>query len=62
MGNVATKVIPVITGAKGTISNSLRRYLSNKPGRHDVQELNKTTTLFAAHIMRKVLVYSTKGL
>ena len=33
MGNVKTKVIPVIIGATGTISNSFRKYVSNMPGK-----------------------------
>jgi len=32
MWNVKTKVIPVIIGANGTISKSLRKYVSNIPG------------------------------
>jgi hypothetical protein len=30
--NVKTNVIPVITGATGTISKSFRNYMSNMPG------------------------------
>jgi len=33
MGNVKTKVIPVIIGATGTISKSFRKYVSNIPGK-----------------------------
>jgi hypothetical protein len=33
MWNMKAKVIPVITGATGTISESLRQYLSNIPGK-----------------------------
>ena len=33
MWNVKTKVIPVITGATGTISKSFRKYVNNKPGK-----------------------------
>ena len=33
MWNVKAKVIPVITGATGTISKSLRQYLSNITGK-----------------------------
>ena len=33
MWNVKEKVTPVITGATGTISKSLRQYLSNVPGK-----------------------------
>jgi hypothetical protein len=32
MWNVKTKVIPVITGATGTISKSFIKYVSNIPG------------------------------
>ena len=32
--NVKTKVIPVITGATGTISKSFTKYVSNIPGKH----------------------------
>ena len=35
------KVIPVIIGATGTISESLRQYLSNIPGQHEIKELRK---------------------
>ena len=43
--NVKAKVIPVITGATGTISESLREYLSNVPGKHEIKELQKTAIL-----------------
>jgi len=55
MWNVKTKPIPVIIGATGTISKSLRRYVSNIPGHHEVKELQKTAILGTAHIIRKVL-------
>ena len=56
MWNVKSKVIAVITGATGTISKSLRQYLSNIPGKHEIKELQKTATLGTAHILRKVLL------
>jgi len=56
MWNVKTKVIPVIIGATGTISKSLRKYMSNISGRHEVKELQKTAILGTAHILRKVLM------
>jgi len=55
MWNVKTKVIPVITGATGTISKSFRKYVSSIPGNHEVKELQKTAILGTAHILRKVL-------
>ena len=53
MWNVKTKVIPIITGATGTIAKSFRKYVSNIPGKHEAKELQKTAVLGAAHILRK---------
>jgi hypothetical protein len=53
MWNATANVIPVTTG---TISKSLRQYLSNIPGKHEIEELNKTATVGSAHILRKVLM------
>jgi hypothetical protein len=53
--NVKTKVIPIIMGATGTISKSFRKYVSNIPGNHEVNELQKTAILDTEHILRKVL-------
>ena len=36
MWNVKTKVMPVIIGATGTLSKSFRKYVSNIPGKHEV--------------------------
>jgi hypothetical protein len=41
MRNAKIKVIPVITGATGTISESLRQYLSNVTGKKEIKELRK---------------------
>jgi len=48
MWNFKAKVIPVITRVNGTISKSL----SNIPGKHEIQELQKTAILGAAHMLR----------
>jgi len=56
MWNVKTKVIPVIIRATGTISKSVRKYVSNIPGKHELKELQKTAILGTAHILRKVLM------
>jgi len=56
MWNVNSKLIPVIIGATGTISKSVRQYLSNITGKHGIKELQKTAILGGtAHIQRKVL-------
>ena len=56
MWTVKTKVIPVIIGATGTNSTSVRKYVSNIPGNHEVKEVQKTAILGTAHILRKVLM------
>jgi hypothetical protein len=37
MWSVKAKVIPAIIGATGTISKSLRQYLSKIPGNHEMK-------------------------
>jgi hypothetical protein len=56
MWDVKTRAIPVIIGATGTISKSLRKYASTVPGNRAVKELQKTVILSTAHILRKVLM------
>jgi hypothetical protein len=53
MWNVIARVIPVVTGANGTILKSFRKYVSNIPGSHDVTELQKTAVLGTAHVFGK---------
>jgi hypothetical protein len=55
MWNVKARVIPVVTGATGTISKSFRKYVSNIPGNHDIKEIQKTAILGTAYILWKVL-------
>jgi hypothetical protein len=54
MRNVKAKVIPVIIGANGTISKSLRNCLSNMSGKHKIKKLQNADILNTAHILRKV--------
>ena len=56
MWNLKAKAIPVITGATGTISKSLRQYLSNTSGKHEIKGMQTTTILGTAHILWKVLM------
>jgi hypothetical protein len=49
-------VIPVTIQASGTISKSLRKYLSKLSGRHESKELQKTAALATAHVLRKDLM------
>ena len=55
MWKVKKSVLPVIIGGTGTITKSFRKYISNKPGNHEVKELQQTAILGTAHILRKVL-------
>jgi hypothetical protein len=41
MWNVKAKAMPVITGATGTISQSLGKYLSNTPGKQEIKKIKK---------------------
>jgi hypothetical protein len=50
-------IIIIIIIMTGTISKSLRKYVSNIPGNHEVKELQKTAILGTAHILRKVLTW-----
>jgi heme/copper-type cytochrome/quinol oxidase subunit 2 len=51
-------LIPVaLIMATGIISESLRHYLSNIPGKHEIKELQKTATFGTARILRDVLMY-----
>jgi hypothetical protein len=63
MRNLKTNVIPVITGATGTITK-FRKYLSFIPRKHEIKELQKTAILGTAHILGKVLMqkYNTVDL
>ena len=47
--NVKAKLIPVIIRATGTISKSLRQYLSNITGKGEIKELQYTAILGTAH-------------
>ena len=38
----------------GTISVSLRQYMSNIPGKHEIKEMQKPVILGTAHLLRKV--------
>jgi len=56
MWNVKTRVIPVIIGATGTIPKSLRQYLRNIPGKHEIKELQQTAILSTEHKLQEVLM------
>jgi hypothetical protein len=49
MWNVKAKVIPPIIEAPGTISEYIRLYLSNIPGKLEIKELQKKKKCWAVH-------------
>ena len=55
MWNLKCKIIPVITGATGIVTRSLRKNLEAVPGKHSIDSLQKTAMLGTSHIIRKVL-------
>jgi len=55
MCNLKCTIIPVITGATGIVTRSLRKNLEAVPGKHSVDSLQKTAILGTSHIIRKVL-------
>jgi hypothetical protein len=56
MWNGKTKVIPIILRETGTVVISLRKYLRNICGKHDIKEIQKTAVFGTAHILREVLM------
>jgi hypothetical protein len=46
---------PVIIGATGIVTRSLRKNLEAVPGKHLIDSLQKTAILGTSHIIRKVL-------
>jgi hypothetical protein len=55
-------IIPVIIGATGIVTKSLRKYVEAIPGKHSIDSLQKTAILGTSHIIRKVLQCERKGL
>jgi len=48
-------IIPVIIGATGIVTRSVRKNLEAVPGGHSMDSLQKTAMLRTSHIIRKVL-------
>ena len=55
MWNLKCTIIPVIIGATGIVTRSLRKNLETVPGKHSIDSLQKTGILGTSHIIRKVL-------
>ena len=55
MWNLKCTIVPVIIGATGIVTRSLRKKLETVPGKHSIDSLQKTAILGTSHIIRKVL-------
>ena len=56
------QIIPVIIGATGIVTRSLRKNLEAVPGKHSIDSLQKTGILGISHIIRKVLQCEARSL
>jgi len=53
MWNLKCTIIPVIIGATGTATRSLRKNLEAVPGKHSIDSLQQTAVLGKSHIIGK---------
>ena len=57
MWNLKCTIVPVIIGATGIVTRSLKKNLETIPGNHSIDSLQKTAILGTSHIIRKVLQF-----
>lgn len=55
MWNIKTRIVPIVIGATGNITNRLQSNLCSITGRHDMTQLQTTAIMGTAHIIRKVM-------
>ena len=55
MWNLKCTIVPVIIGATGIVTRSLKKNLETVPGKHSIYSLQKAAILGTSHIIRKVL-------
>ena len=55
MWNLTCTIVPVIIGATGIVTRSLKNNLETVLGKHSIDSLQKTAILGTSHIIRKVL-------
>jgi len=55
MWNLKCTIVPVIIGATGIVTRSLKKNLETVPGKRWIDSLQKTAILGTLHIIRKVL-------
>ena len=59
MWNLKCGIIPVIIGATGVVTRSLRKNLEAVPGKCSIDSLKKTAVLVTSHVIRIVLQCET---
>jgi len=62
--NLKCTIVPVIIGATGIVTRSVRKNLETVPRKHSIYSVQKTAILGTSHIIRKVLqceVWSLSG-
>jgi hypothetical protein len=55
MWSLECTIVPVIFGATGIVTRSLRKNFEAAPGKRSIDSLQKTAILGTSHIIRKVL-------
>ena len=55
MWNLRCTIVPVIIGATGIVTRSLKKNLKTITGKHSIDSVQKTAILGTSHIIRKVL-------
>ena len=55
MWNLKCTIVPVIIGATGIVTRSLKKNLETIPGKHSTDSLQKTAILGTSHIIWEVL-------
>ena len=59
MWNLTCMIIPVIIGAIGIVTRSLKKNLEAVPGKNSIDSLQQTAILGTSHIIRNVLQCET---
>ena len=55
MWNVKTKVVAVVVGALGTMSDNLNKEIESIPGKTSAEDIQNIALNGTAHILRKIL-------
>jgi hypothetical protein len=62
MWNLKCTIIPIVIGATGIVTRSLKKNLEAVPGNHSIDSPQKTAILGTSHVIRKVLQCEAQNL